>query len=74
MNVKPNRNQSASEFWDMFVYKLIHDNEVLIIKTDSDDLLIADDFSRTEYAMMDDVFREVTVKTILFVVHFYLVM
>ncbi|WP_439646626.1 phage portal protein [Piscibacillus salipiscarius] len=66
MNVKPNRNQSASEFWDMFVYKLIHDNEVLIIKTDSDDLLIADDFSRTEYAMMDDVFREVTVKNYTF--------
>ncbi|PKR79191.1 phage portal protein [Halalkalibacillus sediminis] len=62
LNVKPNKNQSASEFWETFVYKLIHDNEVLIIKTDSDDLLVADDFSRTEYALMDDVFRDVTIK------------
>nr|WP_052000951.1 phage portal protein [Gracilibacillus halophilus] len=65
-NVKPNRNQSASEFWETFVHKIIHDNEVLIIKTDTDDLLIADDFSRTEYAMMDDVFRDVMVKNYTF--------
>ena len=65
-NVRPNRNQSASEFWETFVYKLIHDNEVLIVKTDTDDLLIADDFSRTEYAMKDDVFRDVTVKNYTF--------
>ncbi|GAA0491260.1 phage portal protein [Salinibacillus aidingensis] len=66
MNVKPNRNQSASEFWETFVYKLIHDNEVLIVKTDTDDLLIADNFYRNEYAMMDDVFKDVTVKNYTF--------
>ncbi len=66
MNVKPNRNQSASEFWEEVVYKLIHDNEVLIVQSDSDDLLIADDFGKIEYAMMDDVFRGVTIKNFTF--------
>lgn len=62
LNVRPNTDQSAAEFWQSFVYKLIFENEVLVIKTDNDDLLIADDFARDEYAVYPDVFRDVTVK------------
>lgn len=38
---------------------MIHDNEVLIVQSDTKDLLIADSFKRTEYAMVDDTFKEV---------------
>ena len=51
LNVRPNTDASATEFWHKVIYKLIYDNEVLIIKTDKDELVIADDFERDEYAL-----------------------
>lgn len=62
LNIRPNTDQSAAEFWQDFVYRLIHENEVLGILTDSNDLLIADSFDREEYAVYPDVFSNVTVK------------
>lgn len=62
LNVRPNRNQSATEFWEKFIYKLIYDNEVLVILSDSNDLLIADDFEHEEYAVYEDTFSNVKVK------------
>lgn len=66
LNVRPNTDQSASEFWQSFIYKLLFDNEVLVIKTDTNDLLIADDFRRIEYAVYEDVFTSVVVKNYMF--------
>ncbi|UBH07850.1 phage portal protein [Macrococcus armenti] len=62
LNVRPNTDSSASDFWQKVIYKLIYDNEVLIIKTDTDDLVVADDFERVELALYDDTFRNVIVK------------
>ncbi|MFS0822166.1 phage portal protein [Bacillus sp. 1P02SD] len=62
LNVRPNLNMTASTFWQKFIHKLITENEVLVIKSDSDDLLIADSFSRVEYAVYEDSFKDVTVK------------
>jgi len=62
LNVRPNTDQSAADFWQKFVYELIYENEVLVILTDTNDLLIADSFTRDEYAVYPDVFRDVTVK------------
>ncbi|WP_026581027.1 phage portal protein [Bacillus sp. J33] len=62
LNVRPNTDQSAADFWQDFTYKLIYENEVLVILTDTNDLLIADDFTRDELAVYPDVFRDVTVK------------
>lgn len=62
LNIRPNTDQSAADFWQDFVYKLIHENEVLVILSDENDLLIADDFTRDEYAVYPDIFRDVTVK------------
>lgn len=62
LNVRPNKNMSAAHFWQTVIYKLIHDNECLIIKSDSDDLLIADDFYREEYGLVEDSFKSVTIK------------
>ncbi|KEF40123.1 phage portal protein, HK97 family [Schinkia azotoformans MEV2011] len=62
LNVRPNTDQSAADFWQDFIYKLIYENEVLVILADNNDLLIADYFTREEYAVYPDIFRDVTVK------------
>lgn len=62
LNVRPNTDQSAADFWQRFVYELINENEVLVIPTDNNDLLIADSFTRVEYAVFPDIFKNVTVK------------
>lgn len=62
LNVRPNTDTSASDFWQRFIYKLLYDNEVLVILSDKDDLLIADSFERKEYAIYEDSFSNVKVK------------
>lgn len=62
LNVRPNKNQTASTFWQTVVDKLIHENECLIIQANDDDLLIADDFVHNEYAVYEDTFSKVVVK------------
>lgn len=62
LNVRPNKNQTASTFWQTVVDKLIHENECLIIQADDEDLLIADSFTHTEYAVFEDTFTQVFVK------------
>ncbi|EOI53390.1 phage portal protein [Enterococcus gilvus] len=66
LNIRPNTDQSSTDFWQYFVYKLLFDNEVLVILTDTDDLLIADSWVRNEYALYDDTFESVTVKNYTF--------
>lgn len=61
LNIRPNLNQTAAEFWEKVIYKLIYDNECLIIHTDTDDLLIADTFTRDSYAVFEDTFKSVVV-------------
>lgn len=63
LNVRPNTDQSSTAFWQKFVYKLLFDNEVLVILSDTDDLLIADSWVRREYAVYEDMFEAVTVKS-----------
>nr|WP_277818638.1 phage portal protein [Bacillus sp. TL12] len=62
LNVRPSKNMTASTFWEKLVYKLIYDNECLVIQADDGDLLIADDFQHNEYAVFEDIFTNVTVK------------
>ncbi len=62
LNVRPNKNQTASTFWQTVVDKLIHENECLIIQADDEDLLIADSYTHNEYAVYEDIFSNVVVK------------
>lgn len=62
LNVRPNKNMTASTFWQTFINKLFYDNECLIIQADDGDLLIADDFKHNEYAVLGDTFTNVRVK------------
>ncbi|HFU7080311.1 TPA: phage portal protein [Bacillus cereus] len=62
LNVRPNKNMTASTFWERFVRKLIYDNECLVIQADDGDLLITDGFQHNEYAVFEDTFTDVRVK------------
>ena len=44
------------------IYRLLTKNEVLIILSDDDQLLVADSFSRKRYAVYDDTFEMVSVR------------
>lgn len=70
LNVRPNTDMSATQFWERFTYNLIVKNRVLVIKSDSDDLLIADSWVRNEYAVYEDTFEGVSVKGYQFGRHF----
>ncbi|TBL12856.1 phage portal protein [Bacillus paranthracis] len=62
LNIRPNKNMTASTFWERFIRKLIYDNECLVVQADDGDLLIADGFQHNEYAVYEDIFTGVTVK------------
>lgn len=62
LNVRPNSDMSATLFWQKFTTTLIKKNEVLVILTDDNQLLIADDFYRERFAIFEDYFKDVTVK------------
>ncbi|CTH72706.1 putative prophage protein [Streptococcus pneumoniae] len=61
LNVRPNKNESASEFWQKVIYRLLTKNEVLIVLSDDKQLLVADAFTRRLYALYDDTFEMVSV-------------
>lgn len=65
LNVRPNTDQSASDFWQAVINKLIYENEVLIV-THEKQFLIADSFIREEKALYEDTFSNVTVKNFTF--------
>lgn len=62
LNTRPNKNMTASTFWQKFISKLVYDNEVLVIQSDDGDLLIADDFVQKKYAVYEDLFSNVVVR------------
>lgn len=66
LNVRPNKNMTATTFWETFVHKLVYDNECLIIQADDGDLLIADSFEQKQYAVYEDEFTKVQVKDYVF--------
>ena len=61
-NYAPNKHQTKIEFIAEFISKLIFNNEALIFETSDGQLLVADSFSKTEYAVLDDVFSGITAR------------
>lgn len=59
-NIEPNRNQNSSAFIRKWISQLYRKNEALIIEQNGQ-LLVADSFTRTPYALYDDMFTQVTV-------------
>lgn len=44
LNIEPNKNQNASEFWDEVISHLIYDGDTLIFQKASGELMVADSF------------------------------
>lgn len=61
LNVRPNYNQTATSFWQELIFKLITDNEVLVVQDDTGDLLIADSYVHNVKAVYPDTFSVVVV-------------
>lgn len=59
-NYEPNRNQNSSQFLKKLIAKLYSENECLIIESNGQ-LVVADSYKHDEYALYDDVFRQVQV-------------
>ena len=59
-NVSPNKNQNSTQFMHKLISQLYLYNECLVIE-ENDQLLIADSFQQTEYALIDNIFEGVTV-------------
>ncbi|MBH0159122.1 phage portal protein [Fictibacillus sp. 5RED26] len=60
LNVQPNKNQNASEFMHSLVNHLVMNNECLVIMQDRQ-LLIADEFEKTEFALRENKYEKVKV-------------
>lgn len=60
LNIKPNINQNAKDFWKEFWCKLLYYEEVLVVPV-GDQLIVADSFTHhPEYAVKEDIFEGVT--------------
>ncbi len=60
-NYEPNVNMNAAQFRQKLVWSLIYRNECLVIQTKKGDLLIADSYEHEQYALKQDIFRNVTI-------------
>ncbi len=57
-NFEPNKNQNSSQFLQELVTKLLYNNECLIVGA-SGQLIIAESFSKEEYALKETIFSNV---------------
>lgn len=62
LNIEPNVNQNATEFWEEVVRKLFYDDsEVLILITADDQFVIADSFNTKKYVVKENVYTDIKV-------------
>ena len=66
LNVKPNKNQTSTEFWQEVVCRLLFHNEVLWIVNPDGQKIIAESFNKTEYAVLETTFHDVERKEFVF--------
>lgn len=59
-NIEPNKNQNSTAFLHKLIAQLYRKNECLVIESGGQ-LLVADNYTRTPYALYDDIFTGVTV-------------
>lgn len=60
-NCQPNINQSSNEFIHKLVWKLIYQNECLVIQSAKGDLIIADSYTHDSYGLQEDQFYNITI-------------
>lgn len=59
-NIEPNKNQNQTEFWNKIIYKMVYCADgALVIQSNDGQFIVADDFSVTEYAFLDNVYSDI---------------
>lgn len=61
LNIEPNKNDSAVNFWREVVAKLVMDNEALVVN-DAEGFLLADTFKREEFALIHNRYSSIVSK------------
>lgn len=61
LNISPNINQSASEFWQKLIYQAIYDKNGALVVQVNDSLVIADTYNIKEFAILPNMYSEVKV-------------
>lgn len=64
-NIEPNKNQNSSEFIQELISKLLKNNECLVVEANGQ-MVIADSFYQREYALVENIFENVTRKDFTF--------
>ncbi|MBO0537919.1 phage portal protein [Clostridium botulinum] len=64
-NIEPNKNQNSSQFIQELISKLLYCNECLVIEVNGQ-LIIADSFYQSEYAIVENYFTNVSKGTMSF--------
>lgn len=64
-NIEPNKNQNSTEFIQEIISKLLYENECLVIEHNGN-LIIADTFNQKEYAVVENIFENITRKDFTF--------
>ena len=60
-NVEPNQNKSSSKFWRDVVYKLVYENECLIIQQGGM-FYVADSFVSLKYAFKENIYKNIVIE------------
>jgi HK97 family phage portal protein len=64
LNVEPNVNQNAADFWQKVVFEMVHNpNGALIIQVNGQ-FIVADDYAVTEYAVRPNYYKNVRAGTL----------
>lgn len=71
LNVEPNRNQNATEFWHEVITKLVYNNECLVIQNDNKEWFVAETFTQKEYLNYEDTYTGVRARGFDFKKTFY---
>lgn len=64
-NIEPNKNQNSSAFLHKLIAQLYRHNECLVVEQNGQ-LIVADSYSKKEYALYEDTFTQVTIKDFTF--------
>ena len=68
LNIEPNKNESASKFWNKVVNEMVGNNDgALVIQTDSGEFLVADSYSVEKFAVYENVYTNVVVENYQFI-------
>lgn len=60
LNIKPNKNQSSTEFWTEAICNLLYSGELLIVETSNGQKIIADSFVKEDKAVIGCYFSHVS--------------